>query len=261
MNKIKMSTLLKAAEDCRDILVGDDDKKAQDAMADFEKNWESSLVVLPYRSVEEKAASILQIISGCSAVDGLDYCISLELGTFVYGLLPYIANLDMDVPGANLADPGVYDLFGALGFITYVEKWCLDDFTEFRRMRDDMLNYSNIKNLTDLASQMDGKSLEDVAASVREMKGAMSSEDIRNIAAIVSSADPAWKELKKSIMDQATEAAMGKAINDARPTSEIEAGKKAVQEHKEELAKAKAEVDKKDADLAKRKEANSLHKS
>lgn len=258
MDKIKMSALLKAAEDCSDALTGDDDAKAQGAMAAFEKDWEGNLVVLPYRSVEDKAASILEIISGCSAVDGLDYCISLELGTFVYGLLPYIANLEIDVPKANLCDPGVYDLFGALGFSAYLRKWCDDDFHEFLRMRDDMLNYSNIKNITDLAAQMDGKALEDVAASVREMKGAMSSEDIRNVASIAAAQDPAWKDLKAAIMDQATEAAMGKAVNDARPTSEIEAGKKAVEEHKEALAKAKAEVEKKDADLAERKKKNSL---
>jgi len=253
MDKIKISELLKAAAECSDQLVEGDDAKAQAAMAAFEKDWEGKLVVLPYRRVEDKAASILELTADCSAVTGLDYSISLELGTLVYGLLPYIANLDMDVPAANLADPGVYDLLGSLGFIEYVRKWCADDFSDFIRMRDDMLNYSNIKHLTELAAQMDGKALEDVAASVREMKGAMSSDDIKNIAAIASSQDPAWNDLKKAIMDDATEAAMSKAVTDARPTSEIEAGKKAVEDHKKALAEAKAKVEAKDVELAERK--------
>ena len=220
-----------------------DAQKAFDAL-------KAKMSIVPYRRLTDKAASVVQILNSIVADNVLDYVIDVPCAEFVYGLLPYITNLEDDVTGkmfvgkdgkplldggkqaaVSLVDPAFYDIADHAGFTDYIRSYCEADYAELCHLVDMALNWRDVDKLDKFASDVSPEKMDETIKAVRAFKGLLSSDDLKNMAQIVSAADPAWLATKKAMADTAAEAAMEKTAVDSRPDSERKAGAEAVAQY------------------------------
>ncbi|MEN6638036.1 MAG: hypothetical protein ABFC95_02425 [Smithella sp.] len=231
----------------------------------------SRLSVVPYRRLAEKAAAVTQILDHVPADSLLDYIIDLPCAEFVYGLLPYISNIDDDVSGrvfvdkdgkpllgdgkamVSLVDPEFYDMADRTGFIDYLKNGyaptaptaalslgCAADYGELCHLVDQALDFRDVKRVADFASSVSGDRMEELTKAIRDFRGTLTPEMMKSMAAIASLVDPAWAATKSAVADQAMEAALQEDAVESRPDSEAADGKKAVGLYEAEKAEERS---------------------
>jgi hypothetical protein len=241
-NKIKLSALISTLQAYDDNPIGDAEKAYNDMLA--------KLVITPYRTLGDKAASVIKIVDSITADNTLDYVIDSACAELAYGLLPYISNLEDDLSGralvdkdgkpflrdgkqifVSLIDPALYDLCDRFGFIDRVKSYCDRDYAELIHMVDRALDFRDVLRLEKFAEDVSPERIEETIKAVRSFKGTLSPEDLKDLASIAAASDPAWLATKTAIADKAQEAAMEKAFVDSRPESERKAGAEAVAQY------------------------------
>jgi len=157
-----------------------------------------------YIPMTEKQIQIATIISHLPEDDN-DALLAenwLAMGKVVYGILPYIVNLENDLNAAALT-PAVVDLLYKMEIIDKILNHCEKDYKRFETMLSETLNFSNIFRLAQTAEIMNGDKLEQFVSDLRQFTKELDPDLLKKLHEIAVSGSPELAVVKEGIYQEA----------------------------------------------------------
>lgn len=171
-------------------------------------NMFQSLEIRAYLPMQDKVIALVRmIIDSDKDIDVPEtfFTAGLEIACCFDGLLSY-ANIEPEV-NIDIKNYENYDLIYQSGLADYILKFCGKDYERLVRMMERTLSYQNLMELVQSIKEVDVGSLSEVTEKIRGMKDEIDPEVIKNIADIARMNDPALKNLKDTIDNEAVDKA------------------------------------------------------
>ena len=220
-DKLLLTDLLELCLDFKENPTDESEKKIVDFVNKFN--------VISYMPIQSKQIALALILNSAtiteqdiklgagSDMDITDVVLNLEAGKLIYGLLPYVINLENDL-GAQGLNMGVLDLLYQFGIADHILQYCRLDFDRLDKMVEEANNYSNLAKLADNIALMSPENMAEFTNVIIDLKNELTAEKLKDLKALATAGDPRWSALKETVADEA----IGKAMENDFVSSVME---------------------------------------
>ncbi len=164
----------------------------------------SDMQIVSYLAQKYKETCLIAVlsVSGAENANAVAMGINLSVAKIIYGLLPYVINLENDLDFAAL-NAGAVDLLYEMGIVSYILNICKDDYERLVSLIDSTVNFSNLLKLADLANVFTPDNVDKFTETVRDLRTELTPEKLKELNSIVAAGSVEWKALKETVADDA----------------------------------------------------------